>query len=89
MKSLQRSTGIAPRVDALGGLGAWRSCARLSVRTLAAIAGCTERLVRQLEVVGHLPPELKQRIQAGEPTSKFVAWARAARIAAALCISNR
>jgi AraC-like DNA-binding protein len=63
--------------------------ARLSVRTLADVAGCSEGLVRRLEVVGHLPTEFKQRIRAGEPTSRFVAWARASRIAGAIGMPNR
>ena len=61
----------------------------LSVRTLAAIARCSESLIRRLEVVGHLPPQLKQRIREGESTAKFVAWARAARVASKVGVFNR
>lgn len=59
---------------------------RLSVATLARIAGCSTSSIRRLEVIGQLPPQLKARIRAGEPSGKFVAWARAARLSQALGI---
>ena len=76
---------IVTRAEAVTGLRG----ARLSVATLALIAGCSAASIRRLEVIGQLPPELKARIRAGEPSGKFVAWARAVRLSQALGIAPR
>jgi hypothetical protein len=60
----------------------------LSIDTLADIAACSRATIRRLEVIAQLPDELKARIRAGEPSGKFVAWARAERLSRRLGISR-
>lgn len=74
---------VVTRAEAVAGLR--RS--RLTIATLASIAGCSTASIRRLEVIGQLPPELKARIRAGEPSGKFVAWARAVRLSQSLGIA--
>ena len=73
---------IVTRAEAVAGLRG----SRLSVATLAQIAGCSRTSIRRLEVIGQLPPEFKHRIRAGEPSGRFVAWARALHLSQALAI---
>ncbi len=50
-----------------------------SHRTLAKIAGCSEGLIRHIEIVGHLPLAWKQYLLDGYSTRKVVAAWRAQR----------
>jgi len=74
---------IVTRAEAVAGLR--RS--HVSVATLARIADCSEACIRRFEVIDRLSPELKARIRAGEPSGKFVAWARALRLLRAIGIA--
>lgn len=51
----------------------------LSHRKLAKIAGCSEGLIRHIEIVGRLPLHWKQYLLDGHSTRKVVAAWRAAR----------
>ncbi len=60
---------------------------RLSVATLARITNCSPASIRRMEIIGELPLHLRARIRAGESSGRFVAWARALRLAKALGIA--
>jgi hypothetical protein len=60
--------------------------ANVSVTTLSRMAECSAALIRRLEVINQLSPDLKLRIRAGEPSGKFVAWVRAMRLLEAIHI---
>jgi hypothetical protein len=53
--------------------------AGVSLRKLALIAGCSEGLIRHIEIVGRLPTYWKQYLYAGHSTRKVVGWWRAER----------
>jgi hypothetical protein len=63
--------------------------ADVSVETLSRIADCSAASIRRLEVIDQLPPQFKTRIRAGEPSGKFVAWARASRLSPAIGITPK
>jgi hypothetical protein len=83
LRSNWKHWDVVSRAEAVVGLR--RS--HLTVTTLARIAGCSAASIRRLEVISQLPPELKARIRAGEPSRKFIAWARAVRLSQSLGIA--
>ncbi len=49
----------------------------ISLRKLAAIAGCSEGLIRHYEIIGRLPYSWKQYLVQGYSARKVVGWWRA------------